>query len=478
MKKKAMKRKQETMKTKKGNKISSYSPAQAAGNRPAVALVVALVILVILSAVVYTLSSKLAEIKHRQQYIIDYQIARYAGDSAMKYALAKVKKINLKLINRQNKLDFSDLFTMDREEYTEYLYDWAQKLADEQGFENLSPDLQHFLDPDAEFQTDNSLYDPLGDLFGGLNGNDSNELNDDDWMDQTSPYLFGEPNDLEIPGPYGPIWPYVKEPIEFKIGEAKIKITIEDENAKMPLTWAITTQKNVNRRAQAAVETFCQWMQMETYQIRDLADQLEEITEIKQFRLDLKDITATKKISPRSRSSRARRRASSSSRRSSRTSTAKKTTIRSAVGHTTDFAKLLHSSMLDIETLATPLPDTGKRLESPMKYLALWGSQRVNINTAPRHVLEAAFTFGGDAEDIAQEIIQLRREKPFKDLKDLKSRLYGFNDSIEKTTPYITTASRYLSIRVTATSGRARSAAIATVIKEGNKVERIAIITQ
>jgi len=134
--------------------------------------------------------------------------------------------------------------------------------------------------------------------------------------------------------------------------------------------------------------------------------------------------------------------------------------------------------MLDTETLAAPLPDTGNRLETPMKYLAMWGSQRVNINTAPRHVLEAAFAFGGDAEDIAEEIIQLRRERPFKNLKDLKSRLYSFNDSIEKTTPYITTVSTYLLIRVTATNGRARSAAVATVIKNGNKVERIAIITQ
>jgi uncharacterized membrane protein YhiD involved in acid resistance/DNA uptake protein ComE-like DNA-binding protein len=465
------------MKTKTRNKISSYSPAQAARNRPAVALVVALVILVVLSAIVYTLSSRLAEIKHRQQYIIDYQIARYAGDSAMKYALAKVKEINLKLIKRKNKLDFSDLFTMNRDEYTEYLYDWAQKLAKEKGIENLSADLQSFLDPDAEVQTDNSLSDPLGDLFTGLNKTDPNELDDDDWMDQTGPYGIGEPNDLEIPGPYGPQWPYVTEPIEFEIGSAKIKITIEDENAKMPLTWAITTEKNVNRKAQAALETFCQWMQMETYQIKDLADQLKEITGIKQFKLNLKDITATKRVSARSRSSRARRRGSSRSKIPSRTTTTK-TTVRSAVGHTTDFAKLLHSSMLDTETLAAPLPDTGSRLESPMKYLALWGSQRVNINTAPRHVLEAAFTFGGDAEDIAEEIIQLRRERPFKNLKDLKSRLYGFNDSIKKTTPYITTVSTYLLIRVTATNGRARSAAVATVIKNGNKVERIAIITQ
>ena len=453
-----------------------YRQAPAKRNRPAVALVVALVILVVLSAVVYTLSSRLAEIKHRQQYIIDYQIARYAGDSAMKYALAKVKEIKLKLIKRKNKLDFSDLFTMNRDEHTEYLYDWAQKLAKEKGIENLSADLQSFLDPDAEVQTDNSLSDPLGDLFTGLNKNDPNELDDDDWMDQADPYGIGEPNDLEIPGPYGPQWPYVTEPIEFEIGSAKIKITFEDENAKMPLTWAITTEKNVNRKAQAALETFCQWMQMETYQIKDLADQLEEITGIKQFKLDLKDITVTKKISARSRSSRARRSRSRSRSRSRTTTT--KTTLRSAIGHTTDFAKLLHSSMLDTETLAAPLPDTGNRLESPMKYLAMWGSQRVNINTAPRHVLEAAFTFGGDAEDIAEEIIQLRRERPFKDLKDLKSRLYGFNDSIEKTTPYITTVSTYLSIRVTATNGRARSAAVATVIKNGNKVERIAIITQ
>lgn len=447
-----------------------YHRTPAGRNRPGVALVVALAILVVLSAVVYSLSTRLAEIKHRQQYIIDYQIARYAGDSAMKYALAKIKKIKLRLIKRKGKLDFSDLFTMDRDEYTEYLYDWAQNLADEKGFENLSVGLQDFLDP--QLQTDDGFFDHMGDLFAGLDKNDPNEL-DDEWMDRTGPYRTSEPNDLMVPGPYGPQWPYVTNPIEFEIGSAKIKITIEDENAKMPLTWAMTTNKIVNRRAKAALETFCQWMQMETYQIRDLADQLEEITEIKQFSLDLKDITKVKKTK-KARSSRSRRRSG----RSRKIAPAKKTTVRSAVGHTTDFAKLLHSSMIDTETLAVPLPDTGERLESPMKYLAMWGSQRVNINTAPRHVLEAAFTFGGDAEDIADEIIELRREKPFKDLKDLKSRLYGFNDSIEKTTPYITTVSTYFSIRVTATSGRASSGAIATVIKDGNKVERIAIITQ
>jgi len=93
-------------------------------------------------------------------------------------------------------------------------------------------------------------------------------------------------------------------------------------------------------------------------------------------------------------------------------------------------------------------------------------------------VLEAAFTFGGDAEEIANEIVKIRQEKPIKDLEDLKSRLYQYNDSIEKSKNYITTTSRFFSIKVTARAGRAKTASVATVVKEGNKFERIAIITQ
>jgi type II secretory pathway component PulK len=132
---------------------------------------------------------------------------------------------------------------------------------------------------------------------------------------------------------------------------------------------------------------------------------------------------------------------------------------------------------LDTERLAWALPDTGYRNESPLKYLALWGSQRVNINTAPRHVLEAAFTFGGDAREIAHEIILMRQEEPFKDIDELKTKLYGYSDSIRKVAPYITTTSKFFAVKVTARTGVARASSVATVVREGKNVQRIAVLS-
>ena len=104
------------------------------------------------------------------------------------------------------------------------------------------------------------------------------------------------------------------------------------------------------------------------------------------------------------------------------------------------------------------------------------GTTQVNINSAPRNVLEAAFTFGGDADKIADEIIKKRREKAFASIDELKKALFGFSDSIEKSRPYITTTSNILAIRVTAVSGVAKASAVVIVLKNGGKIERVAIV--
>jgi len=128
--------------------------------------------------------------------------------------------------------------------------------------------------------------------------------------------------------------------------------------------------------------------------------------------------------------------------------------------------------MLDRDILAMPLPGTGWRHESPLKYLGLWGSQKVNINTAPRHVLEAALTFGGQAPEIAHDIIKARQEKPFKTIKELKDKFYGYSAEIKKAEPYLTTTSTFLAIKVTAVSGSAKTSSVATVVKRGKNVKR------
>ncbi|MCK5566225.1 MAG: general secretion pathway protein GspK [Planctomycetes bacterium] len=432
------------------------------------ALVVVLVILVVLASIVYSLSAKIATAEHRKQYFIDYQNAQYAANSAIKYALVNLKNIKPTLIDRTESPDFSDLFTLDKFEYQEMLDEWAIAQT-----EKLMLELEEFDNSSEEEQND------LLDQFSSLLGLSDNAINLSKeeillYLEDDIPLI--DPNDLQIPGPYGQPWPQIAESVEFEINNAKITIQYEDENAKMPLIWAITTDKKINRQAQAALETFAEWMQMDAEQIEGLALQLDDIAEIKQFTINPKDIVRTTRVPVKTPVTRGRR-TSRRTRTTTRTKTIK-TTVRSAIGHTTDFAKLLHSPMIDTDALSIPLPNTGKRHETPVKYLALWGSQKVNINTAPRHILEAAFTFGGDAEEIADQIITLRQEKPIKDIKDLETRLYGYNDSIQKTGSFITTTSKYFSIKVTAAAGRAKTVIVATVVKEGNNFKRIAIITQ
>jgi type II secretory pathway component PulK len=117
------------------------------------------------------------------------------------------------------------------------------------------------------------------------------------------------------------------------------------------------------------------------------------------------------------------------------------------------------------------------RKESALKYMGLWASSKVNINTAPRQVLEAAFTFGGDADKIAKEIIQRRRIKPFTDIEDLRKSLYRYSDSIGKCEKYITTTSRFFTIKITAVSGVAEASTVIAIIKDGKSIVRIAAIS-
>ena len=408
-------------------------------NRPGVVLLVTLVLLVVLSTLGYGLSSRVAIQRHRDQYIIDYQAARYGCDSAVKYALATLEDINNpQLVARPNEPDFSDLFILSEAEYRELLASWAGENAFSKG--------KSFNDTD-----------------------DINNVNDIG-LDGIEIADFNDPNSLRVRGPYGPPWPFITEPVEFEIGSATVRIEIEDENAKYPTGWALLGDKKVQREALAGFETFCEWMGVEEEQIDSLKNELKEISKIKSFKLDFKPIKITEKVTTESR--RSRRRSRRSSRRTRRT----QKTIPASI-HRADFAKLFHSSLIDTEALARPTVISENRKESALKYMGRWASSRVNINTAPRHVLEAAFTFGGDADKIAEEIIQRRRQKPFVDIEDLRKALFRYSDSIEKCEKYITTTSRFFMIKVTAVSGVSKASTIMAITKDDKKIERIAVIS-
>ena len=112
--------------------------------RPGIVLLITLVILVVLSTLGYTLSSRVATQRHRDQYIVDYSKARYGCDSAVKYALATLEEISVQLISRPNEPDFSDLFILSEAEYQELLEYWA--LESQLGLTNGDKSFNNMID--------------------------------------------------------------------------------------------------------------------------------------------------------------------------------------------------------------------------------------------------------------------------------------------------------------------------------------------
>jgi hypothetical protein len=423
-------------------------------NRPGIVLLVTLVLLVVLSTLGYTLSTRVAAQRYRNQYIIDYSSARYGCDSAVKYALATLEDIDPQLISRPNEPDFSDLFYLTEVEYQELLEQWS-----------LESQLTT-LDGSKSFKgmVDIGNVDKLSDI-GNVNDISSDEI---------GIAGFDSYDSLTISGPYGPPWPFITEPVEFEVGSAKIRIEIGDENAKYPLGWALLNDKAIQREAEAGFETFCEMTGLKTEQINSLKNELQKIGQIKPFVLDFRPITRAVKTPATTRTVSSK----------SRTSKAPRTRLRRKTvpaaeqisEQATHFAKLFHSSLIDTEALARPTIVGSGRKESALKYMGMWGSMKVNINTAPRHVLEAAFIFGGDEVQIAEEIIQRRRIEPFADIQDLKTDLFRYSDSIGKCEKYITTVSRFFTIKVTAVSGVAKASTVIAITKDGERVKRIAVI--
>ena len=445
-------------------------------------LLVTVIVLVVLASLTTGLAVQMSMAKRRQHYMIEYQRARYGLDSAMKYILNTLPAKNFILAKREEDPDFSDVFLMNQAEFSEFIATWAETATDEQ-IEAVLREGASLTEPVP--LSSGGMVSGLLALFGG-GSDDANDMAADSYESDEQFYVVElDPNDVVVPGPYGVPWPYVIEPIDLEIGPCKITITIEDENAKMPLSWLVTSSQEANKQAENALKTFCEWMSWDQQQLRELeatiTEAMDEVHEKKSFKLNpgpiLLKSTTTRTARTPARTSRSRRR--TASRTASRTVKSTTTQKRPAVAHTTDFAKLFHSSLLDREFLARPLPDTAERVESPLKYLSLWGSQRVNVNTAPRHVLESAFSLAMDSFDLpefVQQVIDQRREKPLSKIDELKELGSLDADTMKQLNNYLTTTSTFFQIRITSRSGNARSSAVATVVKEGRKTQQLAIL--
>jgi hypothetical protein len=414
------------------------------GARQGVVLLVTLVLLIVLATVGYTLTARVSARRHRNQYIIDYTTARYACDSAVRYALATLEEIDPQLVSRPNEPDFSDLFALDDVEYHELLAAW-----------NMGP---AFAESGAG-----------KDVSRAMDFNDVNDLGfDGGWAGG-----FDDLASSPIRGPYGAPWPFVTEPAKFDIGSATVRIEIEDENAKYPLGWALVDDNKIKREGDAGFVTFCELARLDAVQIDALAEQLAEVGKIKPFRVDFKDMTKMVKV-PAKTTTTSRSRTTRTTK--PRTSPKRILASQQYSEQTEHFAKLFHSSLVDTEALARATIVAEDRKEAPLKYIGMWGSRKVNINTAPRHVLEAAFIFGGNEVEIAEGIIQTRREQVFGTIDELKDELFRYSGSIDKCAEFIITTSRFFTIRITATSGSAKASSIIAITKDGDTVKRIAAI--
>jgi len=427
--------------------------ANTARNARGVVLLITLVILVILASLGYTLSVQVAAHRHRTQYIIDYAQAQYACASGIKQAVASLAELQWELISRPNEPDFSDVFAMSEPVYQDFLAQAAQLAASE---------------------------DSLSGAKSRRQGRTGREIDDTDlaWDDDANG--IGWQPAVAITGPYGPPWPLVAEPAEFEIGSAKVTIEIEDENAKYPLGWALIQDEDLQAQADVGFATFCEWMGYQRREIEALKQDMAAIDKIRPFKVEFETstapTTADTAASLRERVSRSR----------GRTSATRRTTARRAVPVAEQiqqqdamFSRLFHSSLVDTDLLTRPSVASESRKESAMKYLGLWATRTVNINTAPRQVLEAALAFGSiaDAPKIAEIIIQERKLKPFSDIEEVKKAAFRYAEAIEKCRNFITTTSTVVSVRVTAVSGVARSVAVAGISKDGQKIKRIGVIS-
>jgi hypothetical protein len=133
----------------------------------------------------------------------------------------------------------------------------------------------------ARTDTDESFNDMIdindvNDLGGIGDANNIDDVNDAG-LDEIGFADFNDFSSLTIRGPYGPPWPLVTEPVEFEVGSAKVRIEIEDENAKYPLGWTVLSDKDkqVKREAEIGFEIFSELMELDAGQDSPLITQLE-----------------------------------------------------------------------------------------------------------------------------------------------------------------------------------------------------------
>ncbi len=435
-----------------------------------IALIFTLIVLAVLATMAYSTASKLVALKHRRNYILNYYKAKYACDSATRFGVEKMSNFKFELKTREMVPDFSDVFAMDEEGYNYLLYEWAAQIEQMRMDKLLEYQESLKKGPKAPLVTDDDAGSMFtSELLNMFNIGDANSFG----VDMEGYITPVDPNSLFIPGPYGPVWPYMAEPLKLEISEAQVTITIEDENAKLPIVWALMKDQSKQTAKIACIQTFFEWMGVDEDSQQQLLEQFEGTAAIKNFEIGMKPAAIEKKEEIKTRTVTQQPDGTRKSEFNTRYRVRK--VPRSDSGNYTDFARLV-SAKVNTELLKKNYYSDSRRDENALKYLGVWGSDKVNINTAPRNVLEAVFVFGGQEVELADSVIEERKVSPFTDIEDMKRRLYRFSNNIEKLTDMILFSSEVFTIKIKSVSGSAIATSTTAVLYKDKKFTKITTV--
>ncbi|ARN57834.1 type II secretion system protein GspK [Sedimentisphaera salicampi] len=451
---------------------------RGSGNRKAAALIITMMAMAVLVSMSYVTVSKLLSRERRHNYIVNYMKANYACDSATRYAENRFNNsVDLDLKSRRYLPDFSDLFMQDTEQYQFMLSQFAESLA-----QRKSERYEHYVQT-GEFEIETArgetelLIDELINEGKGSSGEFAESSGDSSLSTNAAKARTlasaVDPSKLSVPGPYGPKWPNIIEPVEMELSEAEIKITIEDENAKYPVVWALSNKKGNTRETEASTQIFTEWMGMDEQTRKSFFESLEQAREVKPFQIDMDPGYVTKKEKFKTRSV---VRDKDGKRKSVfKTRYRTRRVPRGQNSLYMDFMYVLKGH-LDIQRLKQNYISDEYRNENIAKYLGLWGTKRVNVNTAPRQVLEALFVYGGDEVDLADAVIAERYQEPFRSFDDLRDRLYSYADSLDKVEDRVLCRSICWSVHIEAVSGNASARSTTAFMRDKKRYVKIATV--
>ena len=318
---------------------------------------------------------------------------RHACASGLKYALASVGTLQFDLVSRPNEPDFSDVFAMSEPQYQKLLEQAAAMRAADA---NLSPEslAGEPLDRDSlkkAAQTDTESEASAKDAKGTKSAKsktpknasqkdaspkkaslkkaaqirDARDINDINDFDPNGG-LLAHPKPPEIRGPYGPPWPLVTEPMELEIGSAQVKIEVEDENAKYPLGWAMLADEKLKPVAGAGWSTFCEWMGYQPPEIDLLTEDLVTVSKAKPFKIEFKQETENVELPANVRNKITRPTVGAAAAAARRTSSRKPVTVQEQIDRQNkEYAKLLHSSLINRDLLSRPSIASDTRKSPP-----------------------------------------------------------------------------------------------------------------